>query len=749
MNLKKLTRIILLVAVLLVLSIVPVNAVVFNAAFDSDFYVNCYPDLKAAFGNDANAAYNHYLTYGIKEGRIASPVFDAKAYIRNYPDLQAAFGDDYVAAYNHFLTNGMNEGRLASDSFNVQVYIANYPDLQAAFGNDVAGAYNHYLNYGMAEGRVCGALEAGAEAPEDHVHDYSILVEYITEPTCQADGEAIYACACGDVATETVIIPASEEYHVYEEDEDRRVEATCITDGKKVLVCTVCQDEEAEKEEVIPMSVEYHDWEKVISKGDPDYTGLEISKCKICSEYKAVPYNCEHEYEMVSTTATCTKAGVETRVCKNCKDIVKVDVPAKGHTVTEDAVITVPATCTTDGKAVGTCDECGKSAIEVVIPAAHKYEEAADNKEATCTEGGLLSKICSVCGDKIYERTEAKGHTEPETGVKTYVATPVYDEDGKVTEYKKTSEEIDITKTTLVNRTLCVNGIVKEYECDDENCPFKAEGKKVVETVYEVKGHNYKTTVKPTCTTDGKKVCTVCTDATADHVVTIPATGHTLTGYAIASTSEEGKYYVNCSDCGILTAELDKDAKTITLVDGTGEEWKVTITYKEDGTTIQSIKIGEKVEAGVETPDPDQPNPPATHTHATDLTGKSITGSKGAYKIAACGVEGCTGIDVTWDGTATTVEIEGVTYSVDTNNGNQLSKKTSTPPTTTHTHATDLSGKTLEVVTAGTTYKISNCGVADCTGIENISWNGSDATVEIEGTTYDVDASGNLTAQSN
>ena len=95
MNLKKLTRIILLLAVLLVLSIVPVNAVVFNAAFDSDFYVNCYPDLKAAFGNDANAAYNHYLTYGIKEGRIASPVFDAKAYIRNYPDLQDAIWDEY------------------------------------------------------------------------------------------------------------------------------------------------------------------------------------------------------------------------------------------------------------------------------------------------------------------------------------------------------------------------------------------------------------------------------------------------------------------------------------------------------------------------------------------------------------------------------------------------------------------------------------------------------------------------------
>ena len=643
MNLKKLTRIILLVAVLLVLSIVPVNAVVFNAAFDSDFYVNCYPDLKAAFGNDANAAYDHYLTYGIKEGRIASPVFDVKTYIRNYPDLQAAFGDNYEAAYNHFLANGMNEGRLASDSFNVQVYIANYPDLQAAFGNDVAGAYNHYLNYGMAEGRVCGALEAGAEAPEDHVHDYSIIVEYITEPTCQEDGEVIYACECGEVSTETVIIPASEEYHVYEEDDDRRIDPTCIADGKKIFVCTVCQDEEAEKEEVIPMGEEYHDWDKVISKGDPEYTGLEIYECTICSEYKAVPYNCEHEYEMVSTTATCTKAGVETRVCKNCKDIEKVDVPATGHTVTQDAVITVPATCTTDGKAVGTCDECGKSAIEVVIPAAHKYEEADDNKEATCTEGGLLSKICSVCGDKIYERTEATGHTEPETGVKTYVATPNYDAEGKVTGYTKTSEEIDITKTTLVNRTLCVNGIVKEFTC--ENCE-----ETVTDTVYEVKGHNYKTTVKPTCTTDGKKVCSVCTDVTAEHEVILPATGHTLTGYAVASTSEEDKYYVNCSECGILTATLDKDAKTITLVDVTGEEWGVTITYKQDGTTIQSIKIGEKGGTGDdETTNPDktplsissvkagvhQSATPQANNITVSSTGKTVTVTETAEKVEA------------------------------------------------------------------------------------------------------------------
>lgn len=34
-------------------------------------YADTYPDLMAAFGYDKNALYEHYITYGIKEGRIA------------------------------------------------------------------------------------------------------------------------------------------------------------------------------------------------------------------------------------------------------------------------------------------------------------------------------------------------------------------------------------------------------------------------------------------------------------------------------------------------------------------------------------------------------------------------------------------------------------------------------------------------------------------------------------------------------
>ena len=38
--------------------------------FDAEFYAKTYPDVYAALGNDETLLYNHYKTYGIKEGRL-------------------------------------------------------------------------------------------------------------------------------------------------------------------------------------------------------------------------------------------------------------------------------------------------------------------------------------------------------------------------------------------------------------------------------------------------------------------------------------------------------------------------------------------------------------------------------------------------------------------------------------------------------------------------------------------------------
>lgn len=43
-----------------------------GTVFDAEFYAQTYPDVVAVFGTDAGALYQHYLAYGIAEGRLAA-----------------------------------------------------------------------------------------------------------------------------------------------------------------------------------------------------------------------------------------------------------------------------------------------------------------------------------------------------------------------------------------------------------------------------------------------------------------------------------------------------------------------------------------------------------------------------------------------------------------------------------------------------------------------------------------------------
>lgn len=126
-----------------------------RAVCNADFYSLRYSDLKSAFGNDSTSLYNHYLSYGINEGRIASETFDVVYYLNSNPDLINAFGSgNYMAAYNHFITYGYKEQRDLSPVFNMSYYIANNPDVKAAYGDNYYGIMNHFLECGMREGRA-------------------------------------------------------------------------------------------------------------------------------------------------------------------------------------------------------------------------------------------------------------------------------------------------------------------------------------------------------------------------------------------------------------------------------------------------------------------------------------------------------------------------------------------------------------------------------------------------------------------
>jgi len=124
-----------------------------SQAFDVSYYLNAHGDLKNAFGSDTKAAYNHFLTYGYREDRDLSPVFHLKYYKDNNQDVVQAFGNNTDAIMNHFLTYGMNEGRLSSPHFNINAYKSRYEDLRNAFGNNNREYYTHFCIYGRNEGR--------------------------------------------------------------------------------------------------------------------------------------------------------------------------------------------------------------------------------------------------------------------------------------------------------------------------------------------------------------------------------------------------------------------------------------------------------------------------------------------------------------------------------------------------------------------------------------------------------------------
>ena len=75
-TIKRIIAIVLVTCSLLPVGAVEAHAEIFylqtGRRFDSDFYANYYPDLKAKYGYNAHKLLDHYLNYGIFERRIPS-----------------------------------------------------------------------------------------------------------------------------------------------------------------------------------------------------------------------------------------------------------------------------------------------------------------------------------------------------------------------------------------------------------------------------------------------------------------------------------------------------------------------------------------------------------------------------------------------------------------------------------------------------------------------------------------------------
>jgi hypothetical protein len=142
-----------------------------SSTFSVYSYAYAYPDLRRAFKNDLTKYYTHYMNYGKREGRRAtgvttmqgcavsyggtnySLVYDYNYYVSKNADVKRVFGLDDEATLKHFVNYGMKEGRLSKSTFNVNIYKNRYADLRKAFGSDMKNYYLHYIKYGSKEGR--------------------------------------------------------------------------------------------------------------------------------------------------------------------------------------------------------------------------------------------------------------------------------------------------------------------------------------------------------------------------------------------------------------------------------------------------------------------------------------------------------------------------------------------------------------------------------------------------------------------
>lgn len=96
----------------------------YTHVFDADYYVSHYEDLADALKAVVKAKVvkntkkdkdwwllQHFLLYGMSEGRQACEAFNVQDYKQAYMDLRDAFGDDYVPYYYHYIQFGINEIR--------------------------------------------------------------------------------------------------------------------------------------------------------------------------------------------------------------------------------------------------------------------------------------------------------------------------------------------------------------------------------------------------------------------------------------------------------------------------------------------------------------------------------------------------------------------------------------------------------------------------------------------------------------
>ena len=337
-----------------------------------------------------------------------------------------------------------------------------------------------------------------------------------------------------------------------------------FVNGKKVELAAKTNDKQFDFIVTYPVECTNHDWDEGVITTEPTCTkdGVKTYTCKDCKttkteEVKALGHDYSKDWT-IDKKATCTEEGSKSHHCTRCDSKVDTTVIPKTSHNFDNGVITTAPTCTKDGVKTYTCKDCKTTKTEEVKALGHDYsKDWTIDKKATCTEEGSKSHHCTRCDSKVDTTVIPKTSHNFDNGVITTKAT-----------CKKDGVKTYTCKGCKTTKTEVIKALCHDYSKDwtvDKKATCTEEGSKshhctrcdskIDVTVIPKTSHNYDEgviTTSPTCTKSGVKTFT-CKDCKTTKTEVIEALGHNYskewTVDKKATCTEEGSKSYHCTRC--------------------------------------------------------------------------------------------------------------------------------------------------------------------------------------------------------
>lgn len=351
------------------------------------------------------------------------------------------------------------------------------------------------LGYELWFCETCGQYYVPSDKwiEKSDAHDYQEVI--VTNATCVVDGLKRIVCSiCGNVKSEEVIVATGSHTYVYPAGYDCTVggTVTCSVDGQTY---------------VLPAGTH-----AFTVTTEATHTAAGLKTCTVCGVTEVIP-KVDHEFvASVKVYPDKCKDGVMLFECSCGEASYEVVIKGADHAASDlTAPYNVAATCTADGWTGRVdCKYCGERVSGVVVPALGHNMQDVVAKPATCTEDGYTAyQKCSRC-DYTTGKTVV-----PATGHNMVFSEWIVKADC-------------VAKTDGSAKYVCSNGCGyvenRTVSYDDHDLSHNYEIVGVVGATCTEYGYEYEV-----CKICGKQNKTISIEPLGHHLVTVPGQSATCT----------------------------------------------------------------------------------------------------------------------------------------------------------------------------------------------------------------------------